>query len=98
MTCRASSVFACSFHRIAAARGQRWLTDARCAVVPAGIILQLRLDGAMDIPVDAIGAEAGDEAIRAKYGKHARLHAREAQGCSVALHELVDRGQLLGAL
>jgi hypothetical protein len=59
---------------------------------------ELRHDGALNIAVDAICAEPVDEAVSAEDGEHVRLHARETQRCTVALQQLVDRGQLLGAL
>ena len=46
---------------------------------------ELRLDGAMDVAVDPIGAEPVDEAVRAQHGEHARLDAREPQRRPAAL-------------
>ena len=54
---------------------------------------ELRLDGAMDVAVDVIGAEPLDEAVRAEHDEHLRLHARETERRPVALHDLVYRGQ-----
>ena len=64
----------------------------------ARVVGELRLDRLMDVAVDAVGAEGCHDPVGVEHVEHLRLDAREAQRDAVRLRDLVELGQLRGAL
>ena len=60
--------------------------------------VELRLDGAVDVAVDVIGADPVDDSIGLKHRQDVGLDACEAEADVVGLEELVDLRELRHAL
>src|SRR3954468_20323529 len=59
---------------------------------------QVRLDGAVDVAVDVVGAEASDDVVRSEDRQDVGLDAGEAKGEAVGVREVEDLAELRGTL
>ena len=73
--------------------------SARTDSVPRRLVVrELGLDGAVDVAVQMVGSDPVDDAVSLEHGQDVWLHPGEPKRRSLRVDELVDLGELFGAL